>query len=328
MQTEVNLEKAGTVSIVIPSYNTKSLLYDCLNSIVNNSKEIPEIIVIDDCSNDGSYEDVKRDFNFLIIDKNSNNLGFVRTVNKGISLSSGKFILVLNSDTIFIEDSITKMTEFMLKHENCGIAGCKIIDSKKNIQYTCARRRTTFFSNLWEQLYLSNLFPKNRIFGSELMSYWDHNECRDVDAISGAFMMIRRECLDQIGYFDEIFNSHYEDIDLCYRAKKAGWHVLYNADTTIIHLSGQSFGISPRSRIINFQSKYAFFKKYYPSIPSSLLKIISIGSLLGKIALLLTITIISKITKNNNDIHLKKLESYVKALRWHFNGCSELYLKD
>ena len=319
MRSELDSKKASVVSVVIPSYNTKKLLYDCLNSIVNNSKEIPEIIVIDDCSTDGSYEDIKRDFDFIIIDKNSNNLGFVRTVNRGISLSSGELVLILNSDTIFIEDTITIMTEYMLKNENCGIAGCKIIDSENNIQYTCARGRTTFLSNIWEQSYLSNLFPKSRIFGSEYMSYWDHNECRDVDAISGAFMMIRRECLDQIGYFDEIFNSHYEDIDLCYRAKEAGWRVVYNPDTTIVHLSGQSFGIGARSRIIYFQSKYLFFKKYYPSIPQSLLKIISIGSLLGKISLLSAMAIMSKITKSNNGIHIEKLKSYAKTIQWHFN---------
>lgn len=305
------------MSIVIPSYNTKDILIKCVRSIEKHSSVSPiELIIIDDCSEDGSFEAVKTEFPEAMVERNETNIGFVRTVNRGLRKSNGDYILILNSDTLFTEDSLTKMIDFMKKNPACGVAGCKICYPDGQIQYTCARGRVSPITHIFEQLYLSNLFPRSPLFGKELLSFWDHADSREVDVLSGTFLMLRRECLEDIGLLDERFEAFCEDIDICYRAKMAGWQVMYFAGTQVTHFSGQSFAFSPQSFITNYRSRYSFFQKYYPAFPEMLLKIVSMLGLMARIVVLIYLMVFCNHYRTNI-IARKKLRGFIAALKWH-----------
>jgi GT2 family glycosyltransferase len=317
VKAQASDSESSSLSIVIPSYNTKDILINCIRSIEKNSFNKPlEIIVIDDCSVDGSVEAVKMLFPNVIIDRNVTNTGFVRTANKGIRISTGHYVLVLNSDTLLTDDTLTKMIDFMKRNPECGIGGCKICYPEGNIQYECARGRVTPQTHIFEQLGLASLFPQSSLFGKELLSFWDHADSRAVDILSGAFMMFRRECLDEIGLFDEAFGSFFEDVDICYRAKMAGWQVLYFADTQITHLSGQSFALSEQSLITTYISRYIFFRKYYPAFPADVLKLFSLLGLTIRLVFQLCLIVFNKFCRNDI-ITKKKIRAFIAALKWH-----------
>jgi GT2 family glycosyltransferase/lipopolysaccharide/colanic/teichoic acid biosynthesis glycosyltransferase len=213
-----------------------------------------EVIVVDNASVDGSVAMVKREFPWMNIIANKQNVGFARANNQGIKFSSGKYILLINPDTIVQENTLTVLYKYMEKHVEVGITGCKILNADGSLQLACRRSFPTPLVALPKLLGLSYLFPKNPWFGRYNLTYKNPDEMTEVDAVSGSFMFIRKLILDQIGMLDESFFMYGEDLDLCYRARKAGWKIMYVPDTKIIHYKGESSKLAP------FDSHIAFYR--------------------------------------------------------------------
>jgi len=279
------------LSIIIVSYNTKQLLADCIDSIGKILYNFSyEIIVVDNNSADGSVEMIKSKYSHVKLIANNYNVGFAKANNQGLEHSSGEYVLMLNSDTIVLRNAIGTLVDFLDNHSDTAICGPKLLNSDLTLQLPCRRAFPRFINSFSYFSGLSKLFPKSRIFGSYLMTYMDSNIDHEVDAVSGACLMVRRNVLKQIGgLLDEAFFMHFEDIDLCFRAKKFGYKVYYVHNAEVIHLKGQSSKIkSSRVTRYFFDSALIYFRKNYKSenpaaylLMAGLIKIMKTASLIA-----------------------------------------------
>ena len=228
------------VSIIIVNWNTKHLLCNCVSSIYENNDDLKsEIIVVDNASSDGSAEVIRLKFKEIKLIANMENRGFAAANNQGIAASKGRYILLLNSDTLIFDDSIRRLIAFADLHREAGVVGCKILNHDKTSQSTCFMF-PSIVNMFFSACYLNKLFRKNHLFGRERMTWWDRDDQRQVDVVSGCFMLVRRQAIEQVGMMDERFFMYAEETDWCYRFKRSGWAVIFTPIGQIIHLGGQS----------------------------------------------------------------------------------------
>ncbi len=257
------------LSIIIVNYNVKEFLQNLLHSIEKASSNISkEIIVIDNASDDDSVEVIKEKFPSVILIDNKINVGFGRANNQGLAAAKGKFILFINPDCIVSEDTIDKMITFFESHAECGLAGCKILNSDGTLQLACRRSFPGPWTSFTKVTGLSNLFTGSKIFARYNLTYLDENKTYEVDAVSGSFMMMRKDVYDKVGGFDEQFFMYGEDLDLCYRVQKSGFKVFYVHTTQVIHYKGES---TKRSNLdetkLFYNAMHLFVKKHLSSFP-------------------------------------------------------------
>jgi GT2 family glycosyltransferase len=259
------------LTIIIVNWNVKELLRDCLKSVYGQAKTISlEVLVVDNASSDGSIEMVEKEFPQVKLFKNKENVGFAKANNQAIRQSRGKYVLLLNPDTIVLDKAAVKLVQFMDEHIDIGAAGPKIIGSDNNVQLSCGMHFPTPWTELWTFTRLSYIFPKSKIFGRCLMSYWPHNDTREVDVVSGACMMVRREAIEEVGLLDEHFFLIAEETDWCYRMKKAGWKVYLYVNAEIVHFVGQSMQRSLiNTNLEGYKSMYLFYRKHYGQVSAS-----------------------------------------------------------
>ena len=252
------------LSIIIVNYNVKEFLQNLLHSIEKTSNSISkEIIIVDNASDDGSVDFIRRKFPSVKLIINEKNLGFGKANNQALKQARGKFILLINPDTIVSEDTFVKMIEFFNDNPDAGLAGCKILNPDGTLQLACRRSFPGPWTSFTKVTGLSRIFPKSKLFARYNLTYLDENKTYEVDAISGSFMMMRREVYEKTAGFDEDFFMYGEDLDLCYRTQKAGFKVYYVSDTKIIHYKGES---TRRSRLdetkVFYDAMHLFVKKH------------------------------------------------------------------
>jgi len=258
------------LSIVVISYNTKEILKECLNRIKNSTEKIDkEIIIVDNASTDGSPAMIKQDFGEYVLIINKENVGFARANNQGIDIAKGRYILLINSDVFVREDSIEKTINCMGKNSNCGILGVRVIDRNGRLQPS-----GRYFPTPW-RLFLSysgigSRFPEVPFLRGVDNMKWDHKSLREVDWVPGCFFLLRRKLLDEIGFFDPDYYLYYEEIDLCLRAKRKGWKIIFYPETEVIHLGGESAkklgSLTPfaaQIQNLKLQSEFKYFRKNF-----------------------------------------------------------------
>lgn len=260
---------AVNVTVVIVSYNVAALLDACLDSIKKGTGLSYEIIVVDNNSKDSSVEMVKKKHPDVVLINNETNAGFAKANNQAFRGAKGRYIFMLNPDTIVLENAIDKLVQFMDTHPAAGACGPKNLNPDGSLQYNCCH-----FPDIWIRLawhfHLRRLFPRNRLFGRERMTYWDYGDTRQVDWIAGCSLMIRSEALEQVGLLDENYFMYTEETDLCFQMKKAGWSTLYYPDSAIIHYGGQSSLAQNKEKVYSKSiikhlliTQYYFFRKNY-----------------------------------------------------------------
>ncbi len=229
------------LSIIIVNYNVKYFLEQCLCSVEKAIKNLKaEVFIIDNNSVDGSCSMLKKKFPHFYLIENKENTGFSRANNQGISISKGEYILLLNPDTVVEEDTFEKIINFMDKTPDAGGLGVKMIDGNGNFLPESKRALPTPEVAFYKIFGLSNLFKNSKKFGKYHLSFLDKEKIHSIEILSGAFMMMRKKVLDEIGYLDETFFMYGEDIDLSYRIIKHGYKNYYFPETTIIHYKGES----------------------------------------------------------------------------------------
>lgn len=258
------------LSIIIVSYNVKDLARECLDRI-GRSKDVlkKEIIVVNNASSDGSAEMIKQNFKDVIIIENKRNIGFAGANIQGIGISKGEFILLVNSDVFVAEDSIEKAVGFMSKNPNCGILGVRIVDKNGQLQPSAR-----YFPTPW-RLFLSYSGIGNKfadipfLRGVDNMK-WGHDSVREADWVPGLFFLMRKKMLDKIGFFDPKYFLYYEEVDLCLRAKKNGWKILFYPWAEVIHLGGESAkrigkitSAGKQLEKFRFKSEFIYFRKNF-----------------------------------------------------------------
>ncbi len=257
-------DSRSDLSVVIVSWNVEEQLRAGLQSLYAHTQQISyEVFVVDNASKDGSPEMIAAEFPKVQLLRNPANVGFARANNQAITLSKGRYVLLLNPDTFLHDDALSRMVSFLDHRADIGVLGCKVLTAEGKIDPRCARRFPTLWGELFELTRLSYRFPHNRLFGEYLMTYWDHGDSREVDAISGACLMVRRAAIEQVGLLDESFFLYGEDLDWCYRLKKAGWKVFYYSEAEIIHIGSQSTRqLKEETALERFRSRYKFFRKH------------------------------------------------------------------
>jgi len=305
------------LSVIIVNWNAKELLADCLKSLFADGEGVTmELFVVDNASSDGSVEMVQRRFPEAIIIANGENLGFARAANQAIGQSRGRFILLLNPDTLVMKQSLPKMVGFLHHQPLVGALGPKILTAKGSIDLRGGRCFPTPLTELFDQARISQVFPRSRLFGRYLMGYWDHNDSREVDLLSGACLMVRRETIEEVGPLDEDFFLYGEDVEWCYRIKRAGWKIFYYAEAEIIHLGGGSTKGSPEGLGVEaLRSMNLFFRKGYGVLHSWLHRWLILLITLAKEAFFLTRFLFARGERERKRAR-EKIGLHYQVLRW------------
>ncbi len=229
------------LSIIIVNYNVKYFLEQCLHSVQNACNGLEsEIFVVDNDSVDGSVKMVKEKFPDIHLIENKENKGFSSANNQAIRKSRGKYVLLLNPDTIVEDDTLKKVVDFMDEHPDAGGLGVKMLDGKGKFLPESKRGLPYPSVAFFKVFGLSTLFPKSRLFSTYHLGYLDKDKTHSVDVLAGAFMLLRKKVLNEVGLLDEDFFMYGEDIDLSYRITQAGYKNYYFPETRIIHYKGES----------------------------------------------------------------------------------------
>ena len=259
------MEEKIILSIIIVNYNVRDFLMHALESIQSALKNIShEIYVVDNASVDGSVEMVKNRFSQVKIITNSRNIGFAAANNMAIRKSSGEYIVMINPDTVVQEDTFSSLIRFMENNPGTGVATCKILNPDGSFSVDSRHSIPTPMTAFWKLIGLNRLFPKNKVFGRYNLTFLDENITNCVDAISGSFMFIRHQVIEDVGFLDEDYFMYCEDVDYCYRVNKSGWKIYYVPESSIIHYKGESTKKNNLDYVINFnRSLYIFYKKHF-----------------------------------------------------------------
>lgn len=285
------------VSIIIVNYNTKELLVDCIESIRKSTKISYEIIVSDNNSKDGSVEMLKNEFSDVILLENSINGGFAYANNKGIEVAKGKYILLLNSDTIVLDNALDNMFLYMEKQKEIGILGPKLLNADLTDQTSVFAFPTLFkeivsFLGL-KKLLANKLFKKlmlnipSKLLPNSIREYLKNfkveRKIEKVEVLVGAAMFIRKEAISDFGVLDEKYFMYYEEIDYCYNAFKHGWSCVFFPESEIIHLIGQS---SKKYNEITFLARHEsmiyYFEKNHGKVQKYIIKILLLVNMIFK----------------------------------------------
>jgi len=284
-------ENRPILSIIIVNYNSKDVLKDCLASIINSHFPFSfEVYIIDNASVE-SIEDVQQEYasyNYII---NEDNYGFSFANNRGIMQSKGKYVLLLNPDTILNDGSLQPMIAYLEQHDDVGIVGCKIFNPMGEIEHSTH----SFPSLIKEFIHANELFKMLIGYNSKLgkrlgksiklkslESYWEHDSTKEVDHVTGACMMVKRDVIDKSGPLDESFFLYNEEVEWSYRIKKNGYRSIFLPDSYIVHLFGHSTKQQVQKQIVNkllierYRGMFYFFQKHYGFIKLFILRLIVI----------------------------------------------------
>ena len=261
------------LSIIIVSYNVKYYLEQCLHSILIACKNIEaEIIVIDNNSKDKTAEYIQSKFPAVIFIQESENIGFAKANNIGLSVAKGEFILYLNPDTIVSENAIINCISFLNEHQEAGAVGVKMIDDNGNFLPESKRAFPSTAASFWKLTGMAKLFPHSSIFNKYALGNLNEDEVHEVDVLSGAFFLSRKEILKKLNGFDEDFFMYGEDIDLSYRIQKTGYKNYYLGNNSVIHFKGKSTK-KDKAFVKNFYGAMKIFvDKHYKKFSSLFIK--------------------------------------------------------
>jgi GT2 family glycosyltransferase len=223
-----------------------------------------EVLVVDNASSDGTFEMLKNEFPQVNAIFSKENLGFAKANNLAIKEAKGKYIFLLNPDTILLDENFEKLIDFAQKNPDVGAIGPKVLNSDLTIQHQCKRGFPTPWNIFCYLSGLAKIFPKSKIFAGYLLTYLDTEKIQEVDSLSGCAMVVKREVIEKVGMMDEDYYLYGDDLDWCYRIKSAGWKVVYFPETKIIHYGGKGgTGKKPYFNIYHFyRSAFIFYKKH------------------------------------------------------------------
>jgi GT2 family glycosyltransferase len=272
------------ISIVIVNYNVRHFLHQTLQSIERAKHDLSiETWVVDNNSVDDSVAMVKEAFPQVKLIENKDNPGFSIANNQAIQQCSGKYILLLNPDTVLQEDTLKVCLDFMELNDDCGAVGAKMIDGGGNFLPESKRGFPSPWVSFCKATGLSKLFPKSERFNKYHLGYLDENETNEVDVLCGAFMFMRKDVLGEVGLLDEAFFMYGEDIDLSYRIKKAGHKIYYLPETQLIHFKGESTKKGTVNYVkIFYQAMIIFVKKHYSGRGAGFLLILLNVAIIGR----------------------------------------------
>ena len=279
------LENGLDLSVIIVNWNVKELLRECLNSIQGQFGDLNgEVIVVDSASSDGSQAMVKEEFPWVRLIASDENLGYPRGNNLGITASSGRHVLILNPDTVLLNNTLPVMVDYLNNHIDVGVVGPQLLNPDGSVQ-SSRRRFPTLLTGLFESTWLEPLVPDSLLSRYYVLDLPDDEE-NDVDWVTGACMMVPRRILDHVGLFDEAYFMYSEELDLCRRVCVAGWRIVYLPEAQVVHHVGKSSEQAVTARHVNFQqAKLRYFRKHHGRLAAGTLRLFLLANYAWQIAL-------------------------------------------
>jgi hypothetical protein len=303
------------LSIIIVSWNVRDLLQRCLDSILEKPDfyEKPgfwQVIVVDNGSTDGSVEMVRTEFPDVHLIANEDNRGFPAANNQGITVAQGRYVLLLNPDTEVVADALATMVAFADDHPDVGMIGPQLLNPDGSVQ--SSRRRfptlaTAFFESTWLEPY-----APRRLLDRYYIRDRPYDAIQDVDWITGAAMLARREAIDEVGLMDEGYFMYSEELDWCRRFQEAGWRVVYLPTAQIIHHVGKSSEQVVAARHIHFQtSKVRYFRKYHGALMAEWLRLFLLANYVWQLGL----EGVKWLVGHKRSLRAQRIEAYWQVLR-------------
>ena len=249
------------VSLIIVNWNTSKLLFDCLNSVYKTGSSFAiELIVVDNGSTDDSVEMVAKCFPQVRLIKNNRNMGFARANNQALSISRGRYFLLLNSDTIMLPGCIDKLVDIADRHSELGIVGPRVLNMDGSVQVSWGS-----FPSILSEL-MGGYFRTRHVVVNV-------QEAFDVDWVLGACMLVRSKTVADVGKLDDDYFFYSEEIDWCYRIKKRNWKIWYITNAEIYHLGGGSTQMGSLAHLVRlYRGKLLFFQKHHGRFRTTLLR--------------------------------------------------------
>jgi GT2 family glycosyltransferase len=254
---------AFDVSVIIVSWNVRELLRQCIASIRSTQNRASvEILVIDNASSDGSVEMIRSHYSDVTVIASDSNLGFGPANNIGWRQAHGRYVLFLNPDVVVRERALTRMISFLDHNPEFAMVGPRLVNPDGTVQRACARTSPTVTLALFGALYLHRLPYVGRRLNDRLVSPYELNDSQEVEVVSGAAMLARKEAIENLHGFDETFLHTAEDTDLCLRLRTTGARIFYLADAEVLHFGGQSTALVPvRAGIMSIISMWHFLRR-------------------------------------------------------------------
>jgi GT2 family glycosyltransferase len=305
------------VSVVIVNWNTRDLLDNCLRSIIDQTRSTFEVIVIDNASTDGSVAMVRSKYPQMEIVENTVNRGFAAANNQGLATAVGQNVLLLNPDTLVIDGAIDTMLDWLEQNPDVGCVGCQVLEAPGVIQQTCFADPTPLNQFIVEfgLMRFSKVVP---FLGRPWYRTWDRRSQRDVDVVSGMFMLVPRRVLDQVGPLDDAFFVYAEEADWCRRIRKAGFRCVFAPIAQIMHLDGGSKSTSQiRTRMyVQIQKSHLIYaRKHHGMLGYAAVKVMLIISALLRLSLSGLLALIRRSPDSLARIRLSRA-----SLRYHLLG--------
>ncbi len=272
------------LSIVVVNWNVRDLLRRCLVSIF--AAELPrlEVIVVDNASTDGSLDMLRAEFLGVTLVANADNLGFPAANNQGLAAARGRLVMTLNPDTEVVGDALARLIAYLDAHLDVGALGPQLLNLDGSIQ-SSRRRFPTLITALFESTWLQGIAPRG-VLRRYTMDDAPADATHEVDWVTGACIVVRREALEAVGGFDERFFMYSEELDWCRRIKRAGWKIVYLPEAKVIHHAGKSSDQAVAARHIHFQtSKVRYFQKYHGWLSAGVLRLFLLAMYLWQIGL-------------------------------------------
>lgn len=255
------------VSIIVISYNTKEMTLACIRSVYEQTKEISfELIVVDNASRDGSAQAIAEYFPTVELIISSENIGFGRANNLAAEMAKGSYLLLLNPDTIVLDGAIQKLHAFAKENPVNLVYGGRTLFADHTLNPTSCWRRPTIWSLFCYATGLVSIFRKNKLFNPESYGAWQRDGVREVDIVTGCFLLINKKLWDHLAGFDPQFFMYGEDADLCLRATEEGAKPIITPDATIVHYCGASETIRADKMIRLFKAKEQLIRRHWSPI--------------------------------------------------------------
>jgi GT2 family glycosyltransferase len=258
------------LSIIVVNYNAKQYLEACLASIQETASGLRyELLVADNGSRDGSVEALRGRFPWVTWVLNEGNVGYARANNQGLEVARGRYLLLLNNDTIVLPSALARMIAFLEERPKAGIVGCKVLNPDGTVQGTARSFPGVMNALFGRHTLLTRAFPENRFYRRYILSRDEGPEGpMEVDWVSAACLLARREVYQDVGPLDEDFPLYFVDTDWCRRAKARGWQVWYDPGAEIVHHEHKGGTRASRRQVIRMTmlmhtAAYRYFCKYH-----------------------------------------------------------------
>jgi GT2 family glycosyltransferase len=306
------------VSIIVVNWNTRDVTCNCLVSVFGQTKDVRfEVILIDNASSDGSVEKIRKDFPQVTLIANDGNRGFAAANNQGMEIAKGRYVLLLNPDTIILDGAVQKTIAFADSFTDIGVVGCQVWLNDSEIQQTCFSFPSVV-SLFLQETGLRKIAPRSRLLGWSNYGWWDRTSQMDVDVISGMFMLVRHEVIDKVGVMDEAYYVYAEETDWCFRVHNAGWRCVFTPIARIVHLDGgsKSTGLVRVKMFVQMQKSILIFHRKNKGVISWFFaRMIYIFSMSMRFVLSIPPSVLSR-----DGLEAKKKALAVAALRYHVWG--------